>query len=280
MDRIVTRAEAASFLKEHPVTPAKWSALIPAAGRGSRLGFHRPKLLYPILGKTILEWLLESLAEVCSEFVFVVSPGGHDEIAGFIKSESRINQDACRLVVQEEPTGMADAIYLAREAVRTPFVVVVWGDQVTLQAGTVAGCAALHEHRASPVLTFPTVLKEEPYIHFSRAADGRLEKVYQAREEKIPVKIGENDCGLFLFSAPALFDELHRRRSAPADRGRSTGESNLLPLLPEFDREPGQVVTLRIEDLNETLGVNTPEEVVQVETILRSRNPEGAPGKK
>jgi UDP-N-acetylglucosamine pyrophosphorylase len=43
------------------VDPGQWTAVIPAAGRGSRLGFHRPKILYPVAGRPILDWLLDFL---------------------------------------------------------------------------------------------------------------------------------------------------------------------------------------------------------------------------
>ena len=56
--------------------PLLWTALIPAAGRGSRLGFDRTKILFPIAGATILEWLVDLLNPLCGRFVFVLSPQG------------------------------------------------------------------------------------------------------------------------------------------------------------------------------------------------------------
>src|ERR1039458_7926984 len=52
---VITRENAAPFL-DSSVDPAFWTAVIPAAGRGSRLGFEQPKILFPIAGATILEW--------------------------------------------------------------------------------------------------------------------------------------------------------------------------------------------------------------------------------
>ena len=51
-------------------------AIILAAGRGSRLGFDHPKILFPIAGRTILEWLVDLLKPLCGQFVFVLSPQG------------------------------------------------------------------------------------------------------------------------------------------------------------------------------------------------------------
>jgi hypothetical protein len=73
--RIMTRENAAGFL-DPQVEPALWTALIPAAGRGSRLGFDLPKILFPIAGATILEWLVHLLKPLSSRFVLVLSPEG------------------------------------------------------------------------------------------------------------------------------------------------------------------------------------------------------------
>src|SRR5262249_45141962 len=42
-----------------PIDKPQWTAFFPAAGRGSRLGFHRSKILYPVAGRMILEWMLD-----------------------------------------------------------------------------------------------------------------------------------------------------------------------------------------------------------------------------
>src|SRR5260370_26420054 len=76
----LVRENAAPFL-DVTVNPALWTALVPAAGRGSRLDFDQPKVLFPIAGKTILEWLVDLLRPLCSQFAFVVSPQGEQAVA-------------------------------------------------------------------------------------------------------------------------------------------------------------------------------------------------------
>ena len=44
------------------ISPECWTAIVPAAGRGSRLGFDQPKILFPVAGRPILDWLLEFFA--------------------------------------------------------------------------------------------------------------------------------------------------------------------------------------------------------------------------
>ena len=58
------------------IEPARWTAIVPAAGRGSRLGFDKPKILYPVAGRAIVEWLIDFLLPNCARIVFVLSPDG------------------------------------------------------------------------------------------------------------------------------------------------------------------------------------------------------------
>ena len=62
-----------------------WTAVIPAAGRGSRLNFAGPKILYPILGKPILTWLTDLLGPLCRDLVFVCSPSGATDVQPLLK---------------------------------------------------------------------------------------------------------------------------------------------------------------------------------------------------
>jgi bifunctional UDP-N-acetylglucosamine pyrophosphorylase/glucosamine-1-phosphate N-acetyltransferase len=247
-----------------PVTPARWTAIIPAAGKGSRLGSNAPKILYPVLGRPILSWLLDALAPVCGSVILVLSPEGQPVVEPALK-EVGIRT---KIVIQERPTGMADAVQRAEAEVATQHVLIVWGDQVTLRAETIQKCAGLHEGRGNATLTLPTVMMSQPYIDVERGLDERIVRVRQAREREVERAVGENDCGLFLFAAKAMFDVL---RTSRGGRGQQTGEANLLQLLPLFEQGPGSVATVRLSDAEETLGVNSPGDAAAAAAILARR---------
>jgi 2-C-methyl-D-erythritol 4-phosphate cytidylyltransferase len=59
--------------------------IIPAAGRGERLGGDRPKALATLEGRPLLDWSLDVLASVCDRVVAAVPPGaevGRDRVPG------------------------------------------------------------------------------------------------------------------------------------------------------------------------------------------------------
>ncbi|MBF0369283.1 MAG: NTP transferase domain-containing protein [Magnetococcales bacterium] len=269
MKRIWQMGEVADSVRQAGLDRAAWTAIIPAAGEGSRLGYHRPKILYPLLGRPILHWLIDLLTPFCGKMVFVLSSQGEAEVAPLI--QERLGEQGAT-VIQERPTGMGDAVGLARDVVTTPQALVVWGDQVLLSPSTLANAIGLHTVQGA-ALTLASVMRDPPYIRFERDGDERLLQVHQVREGEGGHLSGpgENDCGLFLFRVAALFPVLARGREAGIGLGKETGEFNLLQVLPFFEQEPGGVMTLRIGAGLESMGVNTREEAEVAEKVLQER---------
>jgi bifunctional UDP-N-acetylglucosamine pyrophosphorylase / glucosamine-1-phosphate N-acetyltransferase len=246
------------------VDPAQWTAVIPAAGRGSRLGFHRPKILFPVAGRPILDWLLDFLLPNCSTLVFVLSPDGVADVAREL--EARIPA-RFKIVVQETPTGMGDAVALALPVVETPHVAIVWGDQVALRRDSVDACLRLQQGPLAPDLTCPTVLRDRPYIHFERDAGGHISALKQAREGDPMPDRGESDTGFFCFRTVVLVRLLGELRASARATGNGTGEFNLLPVIPLVARQ-GVVLTPRIMCVEETVGINSTGDAAALEEFL------------
>src|SRR5687767_14110172 len=77
-----------------------------AAGLGTRMRSQTPKHLHPLLGRRVVDWVLEAAHETGADpVVVVVSPG---TAAAF--------GDDVRVAVQEQPLGTGDAVASAREA--------------------------------------------------------------------------------------------------------------------------------------------------------------------
>jgi dTDP-glucose pyrophosphorylase len=96
--------------------------VIPAAGRGSRLGGHtvgRPKTLVRVGDRTLLERLVGGLSPEIAGVCVVLGTG-----AGSLPSSARLGLPV-RTVVQPEPKGVADAIARAERYIDGPFVVVM-----------------------------------------------------------------------------------------------------------------------------------------------------------
>lgn len=262
MAQIVTRDNAAGLLDAN-VKPQQWTALIPAAGRGTRLGFDKPKILFPVGGVTILERLTQLLSPFCADFVFVLSPDG----APIVKPElQRLLGARARIALQPSPLGMGDAVACGLPEVHTPLVTVIWGDQFGVKPSSLDFGTRLTQGPAQPLAVCPTLLRPRPYIHFERDAAGAVTKVLQQREgDALPLE-GESDSGVFFFRTEPLRHQLDSLRDDPSARGATTREFNFLPVFPAFDRTPGGLITARIMSEAESVGVNSRADAQYLET--------------
>jgi bifunctional UDP-N-acetylglucosamine pyrophosphorylase/glucosamine-1-phosphate N-acetyltransferase len=264
---VLEREEASRHLS-HEIAAADWSAIVPAAGRGSRLGAREPKILYPLAGRPLLDHLMDLLAGLCSRVVLVLSPDGLPYVQPHL---SRFKDRNVTTALQAAPRGMADAVHCGLPHVATEHTLVMWGDQAGLRRSSIELAMRLHAGPLAPAATVPTVLNDRPYIHFERDARGQIVDVLQAREGCAMPERGESDCGLFLFRTAALKRFLPRLMQDAQCAGAVTGEWNFLPLLPMMAGAGEEVLSARIPSIGETLGLNTREDAARLSEDLLSQ---------
>ena len=246
--------------------------VIPAAGLGSRLGAHTPKLLALVNGRPMLDHLLSLYAPVVDGVALVVHPAARGAVMHVLQESRRTGID---VFVQEQPTGMLDAILLARPAVETSRprrVWVTWCDQIAIHPRTVARLA--EADAGNPLLALPTCTGPDPYVHLARDHSGRIVRVLHRREGDVMPAVGESDAGLFSLSLAAYLELLATFAAAPGT-GTATGERNFLPFIA-WASARGGVVTFPCTDPSEAIGVNTPDDLEVVERTLRQRATETA----
>jgi len=240
--------------------------VVPAAGMGSRLGADRPKLLVPVAGRPMIDHLVELYRPYVSLFVLVVASAAREAVRRHLAGRP----ERFVLVEQSAPTGMLDAILLARAAVEqsgATRIWITWADQVAIHPRTAARLAEASATGAPLVL--PTIVRREPYTCLERDASGRIAAARQRREGEPMPDTGESDVGLFSLSREAFIDGLPAYAAAAAG-GASTGERNFLPFIPWLAAR-GEVGTFPCAEDIEAVGVNTPEELRAVEAALERR---------
>jgi len=243
--------------------------VIPAAGIGSRLRSTLPKVLVPVAGRPMIDWLVELYAPWVERFVIIANPTFRTALSEHVAG---LGVPAA-VLEQETPTGMLDAILIARAAIEASSVQhvwITWCDQVGIHPRTVERLAHHSEANQTAAIVMPTCMREQPYIHMQRGADNRIVRVLHRREGDVMPGLGESDMGLFSLARRAFVDDLHRFAGA-ASIGEGTGERNFLPFIPWAETRGG-VVTYACEDELESTGVNTPEELALLERHLRRRS--------
>lgn len=251
--------------------------IVPAAGLGTRLGGGVPKAMALVAGKPMIQRVLEQHRGRVALAVPVVRPG----MEGAIEAAAADAGMPARCIVQEQPTGMLDAILLAAGEVRRErpdCVWITWCDQVAVRAETLDALAAACADPGEVSLAFPTSTGPQPYIHFERDAQGRVTGLRQRREGDAMPAAGESDAGLFALSRRTYLEELPAFAAAFRDRG-ATGERNFLPFIPWLAaRYPDAVRTFPCVEPIEAVGVNTPADLARVEAWLAARAGRGEAG--
>jgi NDP-sugar pyrophosphorylase family protein len=100
-------------------------AVILAAGKGSRLNpitLRRTKAMVPILGKPIVERVMETLVQNGIHEIIMVISREDGEVGSYFKTRSKLKADL-HFVVQTERLGMANALSLAAPHLHDDFVV-------------------------------------------------------------------------------------------------------------------------------------------------------------
>ncbi|MBC7237782.1 MAG: NTP transferase domain-containing protein, partial [Chloroflexi bacterium] len=97
--------------------------VIPSAGYGTRLRPHtysKPKPLVTVAGKTVLDHVMDSLKALdVSRYVFIVGYLG-EQIEAYLRKHYDVE---LAFVEQKDLLGQAHALYLAREYIHGPVLI-------------------------------------------------------------------------------------------------------------------------------------------------------------
>jgi bifunctional UDP-N-acetylglucosamine pyrophosphorylase / glucosamine-1-phosphate N-acetyltransferase len=235
-------------------------AVIPAAGRGTRLGADGPKILTRLSPRdTIWSILYEKLSPLVDHIHLVVSPEG---AAAFPALPANVTTS-----VQPAPIGMGDAIFRGHDIwSHHDAVLVVWGDQVFVSTDTLKrSIRALREPHHHLVL--PVTRMASPYVEYVFEGP-RLTKVLQTREGDTTTPKGFSDVGTFLLGTEGLkaaWDDYLAR----APHGSGTGEINFLPFLPFLSARGWSVTPLNVANETEARGINTKEDLAFFQSLYK-----------
>lgn len=104
--------------------------IIPVAGAGTRLRPHThstPKVLISVAGKPMIGHILDQLVGLPIDQIIMVIGQMGDKIKEYVDGNYKFK---VRYIVQEEAKGLADAVYLTRDAVRKDDALIILGDTI------------------------------------------------------------------------------------------------------------------------------------------------------
>ena len=241
----------------------KVTAVLLAAGQGTRMKSDLPKVLHPLCGKPMLWHVLEALKSVTTEKPVVIVGHGAEAVKKYVG-------ESAECVLQEPQLGTAHAAMQAEASLkgRADYVIVTYADMPLLRGETFQ--QLLETQRSNPgPLSMLTVIADDPrgFGRIVRKDDGTVEAIveeYVATPEQREIK--ELNVGAYCFKADWLWDALHRIEKNP-----KKGEYYLTDIVEIAVRENLPVQALVHDDFMETIGINTRIHLSEAEAVLRMR---------
>ena len=240
-------------------------ALVLAAGKGTRLrteGVDLPKVMRLADGKPLLHYVLSALDFLPEQDVILVV--GHQKEAVLAAYPQYPH------AVQAEQHGTGHAVQCAAHLLRgfDGHVLVCCGDTPLMRRETFQSLVELHLSQGNACTMLSAILDEGGnYGRVLREADGSFQRIVEARDctaEQAAVR--EVNVGAYLFRVPDLLAALDQLTDDNAQ-----GELYLTDC-PAIIKASGQRVGVCSTcSAQEMLGVNTVEQLQEVEDILRAR---------
>jgi bifunctional UDP-N-acetylglucosamine pyrophosphorylase / glucosamine-1-phosphate N-acetyltransferase len=240
----------------------KIDVVILAAGMGTRMKSDLPKVLHPLLGKPMVEYIFDAVRDICEDPPLVVVGNCADLVMETLG-------DQARYVLQEPQLGTAHAVQCARTVLRgkSDIVLVANSDFPLITAETYALLVKTHRESGSK-LTLSTVVSEisRGFGRIVRNEQGRIAGIVEEKaatpEQK---KITELNSNPYCFDAEWLWSALDEIKMS------AVGEYYLTDLV-EIAAENGQLVgSIEIEDHQESIGINNRVHLAEATKVIQQR---------
>lgn len=250
------------------------SAVVLAAGEGTRMRSSRPKPLHRLCGRPMVVHVLDALAELELQRAVVVVGHGAERV-----TKTLLEHTVAHLLVEfvEQPVqrGTGDAVAVALTAFPDDDddfdggdIVVLPGDTPLLRPPTLAALVRAHRqaNAAATVLTAELV-GPTGYGRIVRGKDDRVARIVEqadATEEERQIR--EVNTGIYAFRRSVLAPAL--RRLSPDN---VQGEYYLTDIIGVLYGAGYPVTSLMVADSMEVAGVNDRAQLAVAEAELRDR---------
>jgi bifunctional UDP-N-acetylglucosamine pyrophosphorylase/glucosamine-1-phosphate N-acetyltransferase len=255
------------------------SAIILAAGQGTRMRSSRPKPLHMLCGRPLLRYVLDAVAGCEAERAVVVVGFGADLVIKTLGEDP--GPVPLEFVEQRVQRGTGDAVAVGLTGLPDDDldgldtddgdVIVLPGDTPLIRPETLA--ALVVEHRLSgAACTMLTARMADPngYGRVVRDKDGRVRRIVEHPDaDQTELDIDEINTGIYVFRRGLLAPAL--RRITPENVQSELYVTDVVAVLAEAGHP---VVSLVADDADETQGVNDRAQLAVAEAELRHRTNE------
>jgi bifunctional UDP-N-acetylglucosamine pyrophosphorylase/glucosamine-1-phosphate N-acetyltransferase len=240
----------------------KVTAVLLAAGQGTRMKTRLPKVLHPVCGKPMLAYAFEVACSASTEQPVVVTGRDGQALRDYLG-------DRARYVIQDPQLGTGHALQQAEASLRgkTDLVLVTYADMPLLRLETLLRLVETQKKNPGP-MTLLTITSADPrgFGRVLRSPGGQVQAVIEetaATPEQASIQ--ELNAGAYCFSADWLWEALQRIPLSPK------GEYYLTETVGLAAKAGLPVQTVVCQDLPECIGINTRVHLAEAEAAMRMR---------
>ena len=242
----------------------KKAAIILAAGKGKRMASDIPKVLHTINGRPMVEYVIDNVRNAGFADIVVVIGHKHNQVAQQLKGTG------VDFVVQYEQHGTGHAVMCAQPKFSDfdGIMLVLAGDMPLVSADTIQKLTDTHI-RSGDVATVLTVKLPDPagYGRIVRDPRGNFVRIVEDRDaDGETLKIAEVNTAIICFNAGPLFRVLKELKC-----DNEQGEYYLTDSIGIFSGRGEKVEAVIADDYHEGMGINSFEQLREVEEIIISR---------
>lgn len=246
-------------------------AIILAAGKGTRMKSSTPKVLHKILGKALLERVVDSVLNIdnTSEIITII---GHqsEQVSNFIDSKYSSSSIPVTSVLQYPQLGTGDAVFKAYDKLKDfdGNILILCGDTPLLTTETLSGFIKSHDESKSS-LTILSAKVDNPrnYGRIVRDSNNNVKRIVEEKDTSSKEKnINEINAGVYCIDwkkiSPAFFD---------LKTNNSQGEYYLTDIVDWASNQQLKVEAYTLNDMDEVMGINSKIDLANASEILNRK---------
>jgi len=235
-----------------------------AAGKGKRMRSSKPKVLHPVLGRAMIDYMLHTVEMLRPKGLAVVTGHASEMVQAHVGQPQNLEW-----VIQDKQLGTGHAVKQCENVIHdVRDVLIVCGDTPLLRHETLA--ELVDEHRKRDAIV--TVLTAEPksstgYGRVVRDKGGKVSSIIEEKDaDEAQRNIREVSSGIYCVRHDVLFDLLHKIGNRNAQ-----SEYYLPDIVPLALQDGKSVETVQMKDAYEMLGVNNRVQLAEVEALMQER---------
>ncbi|MDF2644513.1 MAG: glmU [Paenibacillus sp.] len=241
----------------------KLMGIVLAAGQGKRMKSKLYKVLHPVVGKPMVEHVVDTLQHIEVTKTLVIVGFGAEAVKGHLG-------DRVEYALQEQQLGTGHAVLQAKDALgeEEGMTVVICGDTPLISEATLMSTIELHELSGASA-TILTAKLDEPhgYGRIIRGEDGRVARIVEQKDcSSEEAAVQEINTGTYIFDNQKLFKAL-----ASVTNNNTQNEYYLTDVIGILTGGGEVVQGYCMEDSAESIGVNDRVALAEAERLFKAR---------